>query len=85
MTVIGTVLQELVKLRKTYTKLKPDDAYIQQYKTLRKLIKTAAKTEFGKAYDFEVMLKSRNLMAEFQQKRLFLITIKCMINGGNAL
>ena len=68
MTVIGTVLQELVKLRKTYTKLKPDDAYIQQYKTLRKLIKTAAKTEFGKAYDFEVMLKSRNLMAEFQQK-----------------
>ncbi len=68
MAFIGTILQELVKIKKRIRKrtVVYDDRL--QEKTLRKLLTRAKNTKFGYAYDFKGILKSADIRREFQRK-----------------
>ncbi|MFO7656480.1 MAG: GH3 auxin-responsive promoter family protein [Bacteroidales bacterium] len=65
MAVIGTILKEVVKIKRS-TEDKKELNFLLQEKTLRKLLDKAKKTAFGKKYHFEKILQSDNLVSAFQ-------------------
>ncbi len=65
MAIIGTVLQEIVK-RKGFNTTGIQHNIEQQCLVLKKLLNKAKKTAFGKAFNFDTILKSKDIVAEFQ-------------------
>lgn len=67
MAFVGTIIQEVVKLRKT--RLEKTVVYNEklQLETLMKLLTKAQKTAFGQRYNFSRIIKSTNKIAEFQK------------------
>ena len=65
MAVIGTILKEVVKIKKNSVE-KKELNFLLQEKTLRKLLEKARITSFGKHFGFERMLSCNNLVKEFQ-------------------
>lgn len=67
MAFVGTILQEVVRLRKTMQFAKSPFAHFTQEKYLQKLLDTAKATSFGKTYGFNKLLKTKNVRKYFSQ------------------
>ncbi|NUM50307.1 MAG: GH3 auxin-responsive promoter family protein [Flavobacteriales bacterium] len=67
MAFVGTILQEVVRLRKTMQFAKSPYAHFTQEKYLQKLLDTAKTTSFGKTYGFNKLLKTKNVRKYFSQ------------------
>ena len=67
MAVIGTILKEVVKIKKNSVD-KKELNFLLQEKTLQKLIEKAKFTAFGKYYGFEKILIHDQLVKDFQMK-----------------
>jgi hypothetical protein len=67
MAFIGALLHEVVHMNRLY-KVKNISAHEQQYKVLKKLLTKAKSTSFGKEYGFSELLKSSNIMNDFQAR-----------------
>ncbi|MBN2613681.1 MAG: GH3 auxin-responsive promoter family protein [Bacteroidales bacterium] len=67
MAVIGTILKEVVKIKRS-SEDKKELNFLLQEKTLRKLLVKAKNTAFGKKYGFETILQSDNLVRVFQSQ-----------------
>jgi hypothetical protein len=65
MAVIGTILKEVVKIKKNSVD-KKELNFLLQEKILQKLIEKAKNTSFGKNFEFEKMLSGSNVVREFQ-------------------
>jgi hypothetical protein len=65
MAVIGTILREVVKIKKNSVE-KKELNFLLQEKTLQKLLEKAKNTSFGKEFEFERMLSADNLIRDFQ-------------------
>ncbi|MBN2214950.1 MAG: GH3 auxin-responsive promoter family protein [Bacteroidales bacterium] len=65
MAVIGSILKEVVKIKKSSVD-KKELSFLQQEKILRKLLEKAKHTSFGKKFEFERILSSDNLVRNFQ-------------------
>ncbi|WP_372919764.1 GH3 auxin-responsive promoter family protein [Salegentibacter sp.] len=66
MAIVGSIIKSLIDLRDNF--VSEPDAVKAQEEVLRKLLKTAKNTEFGKQYDFETILKSKDVMKTFAEK-----------------
>ena len=66
MAIVGSILQEVIKKKKSNLEKKQLSMRIQE-ETLRKLIQKAKNTEFGHAYGFHEILKSGELLSGFQR------------------
>lgn len=66
MALLGTTIKRGMEFR---NKFRRDNLSFSQYqaKTLKRLIKKAAHTDFGKHYDFKEILKSRDIITTYQQ------------------
>ena len=66
MAIVGEIFKNAIKLnrRLSITRKSMQDL---QNKTLRKLLRKAAKTEFGKHYRFEDLLRSPNVIEDYQR------------------
>jgi hypothetical protein len=67
MAVVGSILQEVIKKKKSNLEKRQLNIDIQK-DTLRKLLQKAKNTEFGQAFGFEEILKSGNYIGSFQQR-----------------
>ena len=67
MAFVGTILQELLKFTKNRRERRVTYGAHMQDATLRKLVRFAKGTEFGKANDFNRLLKTRNIQKYFSQ------------------
>jgi hypothetical protein len=67
MAIVGTILQGVVKNRKGNLDKKQINFDLQNI-TLKKLLMRARGTEFGKAFDFQNILKAPDFLREFQKK-----------------
>lgn len=67
MAVIGTILKGVVKIKKSSEDKKELNFHVQE-STLKKLLKKAKNTEFGKKYNFDAILKSDNLVERFRKE-----------------
>src|SRR4030042_2757638 len=65
MAVIGTILKEVVKIKK-HSVDKKGLSFLLQEKTLRKLLEKAKNTSFGKHFKFEKILSGNHLVTDFQ-------------------
>jgi hypothetical protein len=67
MSIIGNVIKTAIEIKSTLT---PDvqDAYEAQEEQLRSLLSKAAKTAFGKYYNFEKLLESDNVIDAFRKQ-----------------
>ncbi|HPT14208.1 MAG TPA: GH3 auxin-responsive promoter family protein [Bacteroidales bacterium] len=70
MPILGSIIKSAIEVRSRIPvdKLKPQDPYKAQVRTLRKLLRTAQLTFFGEEYGFPQMLRSENVVKTFQQK-----------------
>lgn len=68
MALVGSILQEILKLKKRIRKSTIVYDERLQEKTLKKLLTFSRNTKFGYAYDFKGILRSENMMKEFQRK-----------------
>ncbi|MBQ4820569.1 GH3 auxin-responsive promoter family protein [Aquimarina sp. MMG016] len=66
MEIIGSIIKGAINLKGALTS-EPNHVDAQQ-KVLEKLLKTASGTEFGMKYDFESILKAKNIQEEFASK-----------------
>lgn len=67
MAFVGTIIQEVVKIKKNRLEKKVVYSEKLQINTLRKLVNKASKTAFGTCYHFPQILKSANTIATFQE------------------
>jgi hypothetical protein len=67
MAFVGTILQELMKIRRRIKKRYVVYDERLQEKTLRKLVSKGRFTAFGVAYDFKGILKSGDIRSQFQR------------------
>jgi len=67
MAIVGTILQEVIKKKKSMLEKKQLNIHLQQ-ETLRKLLHKARDTEFGHVYEFGDILRSENYLREFQHR-----------------
>ncbi len=68
MAVVGAFLEELVKIRKRIKLRTPVTAPVAQERTLRKLLNTSSHTALGKAYDFEGLLREKDIITNFRYR-----------------
>jgi hypothetical protein len=68
MAIVGSILHEVIKKKKSNLEKKQLNNIDLQQETLQKLLHKARNTEFGHAYGFSEMLKSGNFLDGFQQK-----------------
>jgi len=70
MPILGSIIKSALEVRNRIPveKLKPQDPYNVQVRTLRKLLRTAQLTFFGEEYGFSQMLHSDDVVDVFQQK-----------------
>ena len=66
MAIVGSIIKKLIDLRDNL--VSEPDALKAQEEVLRKLLKTAKDTEFGRQYNFETILKSDDVMITFAEK-----------------
>jgi len=66
MPIVGSLIKSLIDLRDTI--VSEPDAEEAQNEVLVKLLKKAKKTQFGKHYDFESILKSEDIKKTFAEK-----------------
>ncbi len=66
MAIVGSILQEVIKKKKSSLENKQLSIRIQE-ETLRKLLHKAKNTEFGHAFGFSEILKSGDILAGFQK------------------
>lgn len=66
MAIVGSILQEVIKKKKSNLEKKQLSMRIQE-ETLRKLIQKAKNTEFGHTYGFNEILKSGEMLTDFQK------------------
>jgi hypothetical protein len=66
MAVIGTILKEVVKIKKNSEDKKELNFQVQE-KTLKKLLTKAKNTQFGKTFNFGTILKSGNIVDEYRK------------------
>lgn len=67
MAVIGTILKEVVKIKRSAEEKKKLNFNLQE-KTLHKLLQKAKNTAFGKKYEFYGILASEDAVKEFQKR-----------------
>lgn len=67
MAFVGTILQEAVKIRKSFMDDHSDRGYFRQLKTLDKLLDKAENTAFGREHDFKSIRKSADPVSAFQE------------------
>ena len=67
MAVIGTILKEVAKIKKSSEDKKQLNFQLQE-KILRKMLVKAKATEFGKKFHFESLLESENLVNDFRKQ-----------------
>jgi hypothetical protein len=67
MAFIGTIVKGAVNINDRFLTVNIKNAYRSQQNTLRKLLRKAARTEFGKVYEFDRLLKSRELVRNFKR------------------
>lgn len=66
MAILGNIIKGFLEIREQVV---PESNPVEEQETvLKDLLKTAANTAFGKAYDFEELLKSDDLMRSFAEK-----------------
>lgn len=71
MNILGSILKRAIELRSkipTLSDINSGDAYKLQKRTLKKLLRRANETAFGEHYNFWEILKSKNIIKEFQEK-----------------
>lgn len=68
MAVVGTLLEELIKIRRRIKMRTPIDPIIAQEKTLRKLIHLATETDLGRAYDYSGLLREKEIIQAYQNR-----------------
>ncbi len=71
MNILGSILKRAIELRSkipTLSDINSGDAYKLQKRTLKKLLRRANETAFGEHYNFWEILKSKNIVREFQEK-----------------
>lgn len=68
MPIIGSIIKRAIELRSLSTKenLSSFDCYKAQQAVLRKLLRKAQFTHFGEAYGFSDILRSKNMIQEYQ-------------------
>lgn len=66
MAIVGEIFKSAIKLNRRLS-ITRKSMQEMQTKTLRKLLKKSANTEFGKHYKFEKLLQSENLITEYQK------------------
>ncbi len=67
MAVIGSILKEVVKIKKNSEDKKELNIQLQE-RTLRKMILKAKNTEFGRKYNFGKMSQSENLVSDYRKQ-----------------
>ncbi len=69
MPIIGSIIKRAIELRNLSNKenLKGFDGYKAQQAVLKKLLRKAQFTHFGEAYGFSDILRSKNMVQEFQK------------------
>lgn len=67
MSILGNVIKTAIEIKNTLTP-EVKDAYETQEEQLRSLLSKAAKTAFGKYYNFEKILESDNPIDQFRQR-----------------
>jgi len=67
--IIGSIIKRAIELRNLSNKenLKSFDGYTAQQAVLKKLLRKAQFTHFGEAYGFSDILRSRNIIEEYQK------------------
>ena len=70
MPIIGSIIKRAIELRSLSTKenLKSFDGCKAQQAILKKLLRKAQFTHFGEAYGFSDILRSKNVVAEYQRR-----------------
>lgn len=68
MAVVGTLLEELIKIRNRIKMRAPIDPVVAQEKTLRRLIHLTTETDLGKAYDYSGLLREKNIIEAYQNR-----------------
>ena len=67
MPILGNIIKRGLSLGDQFERRNVDPLLLQT-RTLRRLLRAASQTTFGKYYDFRELLKSPNLIEAFQQK-----------------
>lgn len=67
MALLGSILKRTIELGKKLPRLRRDDAYKQQVRTLKKLLTKAEFTAFGENYKFSKLLNEADVVEAFRQ------------------
>ena len=81
MPIINEFIKKSILVSKRF-KLRNLTPIDYQERMLRKLLKKAANTAFGKHYRFDKILMAKDIVATYQANIPFLITMRFTINGG---
>jgi hypothetical protein len=68
MPVVGAFLEELLKIRKRIKFRTPVSAEVSQEKVLRRLLHMSSHTAVGRAYDFEGLLREKELVKNYRYR-----------------
>ncbi len=66
MAFLGTIVKGAVNINDKFLTVNIKNVYRSQSNTLKKLIRKAVRTEFGRTFEFKHLMKSKDLVKDFQ-------------------